>query len=254
MMPKRQAEFRAEYRPRISPWYSGLLHVLVIYAIGAAALAYCIPHIHRPSWAEWLVVPVVFLACNGFEWWIHRFVMHRPVAGFMGIYRRHTLAHHQFFTDAEPTIDSTRDFRITFFPPYAMVTFIAMSLPPALVLGWLWAPNAGWLLMCTTVGMYLNYELFHWCCHVKDDRIVRWVPLVNSLRRHHIAHHNQAIMMERNFNLTYPIADWVFGTSDLRRGLFGHLFNAYDERFVRRDLRRVRNSADAPPEPTGAGA
>jgi hypothetical protein len=246
MLSKRQEAFRADYRPRISPWYSGLLHVFVIYAIGFAALAYCIPHIKSPSLAEWMVVPVVFLVCNLFEWWIHRFVMHRPVAGFMGLYRRHTLAHHQFFTDLEPTIDSTRDFRITFFPPYALITFMAMSVPPALVLGVLWSPNAGWLLMCTTVGIYLNYELFHWCCHVKDDRVVRWVPFVNSLRRHHIAHHNQAIMMERNFNLTYPIADWLCGTSDLKRGLFGHLFNGYDGRHVRRDLRRARNSADIP--------
>jgi Fatty acid hydroxylase superfamily len=254
MMSQRQAQFRADYRPRISPWYSGLVHVFVIYAIGGAVLAYCIPHIHQPTWAEWLVVPVMFLASNAFEWWIHRFVMHRPVPGFMGIYRRHTLAHHQFFTDAEPTIDTTRDFRITFFPPYALVTFIAMSLPPALILGTLWAPNAGWLLMCTTVGMYLNYELFHWSCHVKDDRVVRWVPFVNSLRRHHIAHHNQAIMMEKNFNLTYPIADWLFATSDLRRGLLGHLFNGYNSRYVRQDLRRARNSADAPADLAGASA
>jgi len=245
MMSKRQAEFRADYRPRISPWYSGWLHVAVIYAIGLAALAYCIPRIHQPTLVEWLIVPVVFLASNAFEWWIHRYVMHRPVKGFMGIYRRHTLAHHQFFTDAVPTIDDSRDFRITFFPPYALITFMAMSVPPALVLGWLWSVNAGYLLMCTTVGMYLNYELFHWCCHVKDDRVVRWVPFVNSLRRHHIAHHNQAIMMERNFNLTYPIADWLFRTSDLQRGLFGHLFNGYDASRVRTDLRRVRNSADA---------
>ena len=52
-------------------------------------------------------------------------------------------------------------------------------------------------------------------------------------------------MMERNFNLTYPIADWLFRTSDLQRGLFGHLFNGYDASRVRTDLRRVRNSADA---------
>lgn len=252
MMSQRQAEFRADYRPRISPWYSGPLHVFVIYAIGGAALAFCIPHIHRPTVAEWLVVPVVFLACNGFEWWIHRYVMHRPVRGFMGIYRRHTLAHHQFFTDLEPTIDNTSDFRITFFPPYALVTFIGMSLPASVVLGLLWSANAGWILMCTTVGMYLNYELFHWCCHVKDDRIVRWLPFVNSLRRHHIAHHNQAIMMERNFNLTYPIADWLFATSDLTRGLFGHLFNGYDTRYVRDDLRRARGADE--PGPAGAQA
>ena len=253
MMSQRQADFRAFYRPRISPWYSGWLHVAVIYAIGGAALLYFIPHIHAPTWSDWLIVPAVFLVCNLFEWWIHRFVMHRPVAGFMGIYRRHTLAHHQFFTDREPTIDDARDFRITFFPPYALITFIAMSAPAAAVAGYVWSPNAGWLLMCTTVGMYLNYEFFHWSCHVKDDRIVRHLPFVNTIRRHHIAHHNQAIMMEMNFNLTYPIADWLFATTDLRRGLLGHIFNGYDRHHVRRDLKQVRASADRS-EPSGARA
>jgi hypothetical protein len=244
-MGKRQAAFRADYRRKISPWYNGYAHIGIVYAIGIAALAYFIPHIHRPSALEGAVVPVVFLACNIFEWWIHRFVMHRPIKGFMGIYRRHTLAHHQFFTDAEPTIDTSRDFRITFFPPYAMVTFLAMSVPPALILGFLWSANAGWLLMCTTTAIYLNYEFFHWCCHVKDDRIVRHVPFINTIRRHHIAHHNTAIMMEKNMNLTYPIADWLFGTTDLDRSLLGHLFNGYDTSHRRTDLKQVRASADA---------
>jgi hypothetical protein len=47
-------------------------------------------------------------------------------------------------------------------------------------------------------------------------------------------------------NLTYPIADWLFGTSDLARGLWGHLFNGYDQRFVRRGLRSVRAGSDDP--------
>jgi hypothetical protein len=51
-------------------------------------------------------------------------------------------------------------------------------------------------------------------------------------------------MMERNFNLTYPVADWFFGTSDLACGLLRHVFNGYDSRYVRRDLKRVRNTTD----------
>lgn len=244
MMSKRQAAFRSDYREHVSPWYNGWAHVALIYAIGAAVLWYAVGRIHGPGWLEWLVVPAVFLLCNVFEWWIHRFVMHRPVKGFMGIYRRHTLAHHQFFTDQEPWLDGQRDFRITFFPPYALITFLAMSAAGAGLLDLVWSSNAAWLLVCTTTGMYLNYELFHYCCHVRDDRLVRRIPLVNTIRRHHVAHHNQAIMMERNMNLTYPIADWLFGTSDLDRGLLGHVFNGYDTRFVRRDLRRVRAGTD----------
>ena len=106
MMGRRQAAFRADYRERISPWYHGWAHVALIYAIGGATIWYAAQHVHAPSAAEWLVVPAVFLLCNLFEWWIHRFIMHRPVKGFMGIYKRHTLAHHQFFTDREPFIDT----------------------------------------------------------------------------------------------------------------------------------------------------
>src|SRR5689334_2296597 len=146
-MTKRQEAFRADYRQRISPWYSGLVHVAMIYAIGIALLVVAIRHIHSPSWGEWLVVPVVFLLSNVFEWALHRFIMHRPVKGFMGIYKRHTLAHHQFFTNHEPTIDTTRDFRITFFPPYALIAFMAMSVPAAWLMAQLWSSNAAWLLM-----------------------------------------------------------------------------------------------------------
>jgi hypothetical protein len=41
--------------------------------------------------------------------------------------------------------------------------------------------------------------------------------------------------MERNMNLTYPIADWYMGTSDLQRGLLGHLFNGYSTRYVKKE-------------------
>ncbi len=236
MMTARQAAFREAYRAKIAPLYSGAVHVALIYLIGGAVIWLAARHIDRPSLAEWLVVPLAFLGCNIFEWFLHKEVMHKPRRLFIGIYRRHTLAHHQFFTDAAPHYDSWRDFRIVFFPPYALIIFVAMSAVGAAVLNGLWSANAAWLLMATTTGVYLNYEFFHLCCHVKDDRLIRHIPFVNTIRRHHIAHHDMAIMMQRNMNLTYPIADWLFGTSDLDRGLLGHLFNGYDQRRRRRDL------------------
>src|SRR5260370_8368308 len=93
MMPRRQEAFRADYRTRISPWYSGLLHVFVVYAIGAAALAYAIPRIHNPSWLEWFVVPVGFLATNAVEWGLPRFFTHRPLTASLALYPHHPLPH-----------------------------------------------------------------------------------------------------------------------------------------------------------------
>jgi hypothetical protein len=46
-------------------------------------------------------------------------------------------------------------------------------------------------------------------------------------------------MMEVNMNLTFPIMDWLFGTSDLDRGLIGHLFNGYDGQHVKTGLRKT---------------
>lgn len=245
-MSKRQEAFRADYRTKISRWYSGPGHVVMIYAIGFAGIFYFVRQLDSVAWWEWLTIPIAFTIANVFEWWIHKYIMHRPVKGFMGIYKRHTLAHHQFFTDKEPTVDSNRDFRIVFFPPYALAAFMIGTSIPAALLIWAGLPNVAWLLLATNTGLYLNYELFHYCCHVKDDSLVRHIPFINSIRRHHIAHHNTSIMMERNFNLTYPIADCLFGTSDLDRGVIGHVFNGYDTTHVRKDMRKVRATADDP--------
>ena len=242
MMSDRQAAFRAAYRAQIAPAYHGLIHVALIYVIGGSALWFAAQQIHNASIAEWLVVPVVVVLANIFEWFLHAKLMHRPVPGFTGMYSRHTLAHHQFFTQEAPYHDNTRDYRIVFFPPYALIAFLVMASAGGYILSLLWSANAGYFVVCAAAGMYMNYEFFHFCCHVQDDRIVRHLPFVNTIRRHHIAHHNTAIMMNKNMNLTYPFADWLFGTSDLDRGLLGHLFNGYDTSHVRKDLPKPRGT------------
>ena len=47
------------------------------------------------------------------------------------------------------------------------------------------------------------------------------------------------IMMHINMNLTFPVADWALGTSDLDRWLLGHLFNCFDETHVKPELKPV---------------
>lgn len=236
-MTRRQFDYRQIYRERVAAWYNGFLHVALIYTIGLGAMYVYAAHIHDPLWWEWLTLPVVFLLTNLFEWFIHAQVMHRPRKNkaLRAIYTRHTLMHHQFFTDTEMRFAGPFDWRVTFFPPYALIVFILMSAPAALIAGWLISPNTGWLLMCATTGVYLIYEFMHFCCHVDENWFVRHCPLVNTMRRHHTAHHRQSNMMRANMNLTFPIADWLFGTSDLNRGLFGHLFNGYNTDHIKRD-------------------
>ena len=243
-MTDRQRRFRETYRNNIEGWYNGWLHVAIIYGIGIGLFSIFIANMEYILWWEWLTIPIVGIACNFFEWFLHRHIMHRPSKNplFKAIYTRHTLNHHQFFTEKDMRFASPGDWRVTFFPPYALVVFTIMSVPPAAVVGLSISGNAGWLLISTTIGMYLIYEFMHFCCHVEEGSFVKYCPLVNTLRRHHTAHHSHSIMMEKNMNLTFPISDWLFGTSDLKRGLMGHLFNGYNNKHVKAGLRHTAHT------------
>jgi len=240
MMTERQRKFREAYKADISPLYNGLLHITVMYGAGIVAISYCLGRIEGATW-EWLLVVPVFIAGNFVEWFMHRYVMHRKIDVFAlrAIYERHTRQHHQYFSDLEPTIDTTREFRIVFFPWRVLITLGVGGTTLGYLASLIFNANAGYVLFLTMVAQYLVYETFHYCCHVHDNWFVRNMPFINTIRRHHTAHHNLGIMMKYNMNLTFPIADWVMGTTDLRRGLLGHLFNGYSDKHVKEELKPI---------------
>src|SRR3954454_18234225 len=128
MINQRQIDFRNEYRARIIGWYDGYFHIAIIYAMGAAAFYIYVAHVQNVTWLEAMTVPLTFIFTNLFEWAVHKYVMHRPIniKGLRAIYERHTLNHHQFFTDEEMRFRDDKDWRVTVFPPYALVVFILM--------------------------------------------------------------------------------------------------------------------------------
>ena len=240
MMTERQRKFREKYLSEISPWYNGLVHVGVMYAAGISAIWWCVSRMQGATW-EWLLIVPVAIAGNFGEWAMHKYVMHRKIDVFAlrAIYDRHTRQHHQYFTDNEPTIDTVQEFRIVFFPWRVLIVLAVMGGLLGFIVGTLINANAGYVVFITMIGHYMLYETFHFCCHVKDNRFVRNMPFVNTIRRHHAAHHNMGIMMHCNMNLTFPIADWAMKTSDLKRGLIGHLFNGYSDAHLKAELKPV---------------
>jgi hypothetical protein len=240
MMTERQRQFRETYISQISPWYHGLVHIGVMYGAGIAAIWWCVSRMQDPTW-EWLLILPVAIAGNFGEWAMHKYVMHRlrDVFAVRAIYDRHTRQHHQYFTDNDATIHSVKEFRIVFFPWRVLAVLAVGGGLIAYAVALLVNANAGYVVFITMIGHYMVYETFHFCCHVPDNWFVRNLPFVNTIRRHHIAHHNMGIMMHVNMNLTFPVADWAMGTSDLRRGLLGHLFNGFDERHVKDELKPV---------------
>jgi hypothetical protein len=206
--------FREQYRAEnVGPRYRGWLHAAFTAFGSLAVVAFAASRLHAVRGVEWLVVPLGFLFANLAEYYGHKGPMHHPVRGLRLLYRRHTREHHRFFTNAAMHYESARDFKMVLFPPSMLLFFLGgIAAPIAAVLFWVASPNAGWLFVVVGVSYFLTYESLHFAYHLRPDSWVGRLPLMATLRRHHTRHHDPELMGRYNFNITFPICDWVLGT------------------------------------------
>lgn len=236
-MDDKQRVFRSQYLAATSRYYSGVLHGLFVFGIGACLIGAALFQVQGAAW-EWLGVPAVILYGNLNEWYVHKNRLHKRGKNRLTqlIWHRHTMEHHHYFTHREMRVASTREYRIVFFPAYAFVLVALQSALLGLAAGLLLGKNLGCIVFATAIFFYLLYEAMHFLAHVDENVVVRKLPLVNTMRRNHMVHHTQALMTEYNMNLTFPFADWLLGTSDLQRGLWGTLFNGYGSQHLKPEV------------------
>ena len=213
-IPESVRQARVAFRERrISPRYSGPLHLATTIGIGvliALASGMMLEDVRSP---EWLTIPVTFLYANLSEYLGHRGPMHHKTRLLAGIFQRHTIEHHSFFTNEAASFESTKDYRAVLFPPILLIFFFGcFALPAAAVLYFLISPNVGYLFVLTSMLYFLNYELLHFAYHCDPTSWLGRLPLIANLRKHHVTHHDKRLMTRYNFNITYPICDYLFGT------------------------------------------
>lgn len=204
--------FRERYRAAIKPSYNAWLHggFLLVYA---------------PSWVvffgstltqvqalEWLTIPLTLVFFNWGEYTVHKaFGHHKKRLGTL-FYKRHTGDHHSFFVDGQMRYESPRDWRVILFPAWLVVIY---SLGLALPAWWLLAPinsNIAALFSASLMMGYLSYEFFHSCEHLPDSHPLAQLPWIKQMRRHHQLHHRRDLMQTHNFNIVFPLMDWLYGT------------------------------------------
>jgi hypothetical protein len=213
-IPTRVARFRIEHRQTgIGRRYNGWLHFGFTSLGSLAAIAVALAFVRRPSPAELLVVPGGFLLANLVEYFGHKGPMHRRKRGLSLLFRRHTEQHHRFFSHDAMAYESSRDFQMVLFPPVMLLFYLgAVATPFAIALRLVWSANAGLLFAATGTAYLLTYEWLHFAYHLDPRSWVGRLPLMETLRRHHTRHHDPALMSRYNFNITFPIADVIFGT------------------------------------------
>ncbi|MDH3647501.1 MAG: fatty acid hydroxylase family protein [Gammaproteobacteria bacterium] len=211
---ERIAAFRGEFKANEQPgWYNGYAHLAGTTSISVIAILVAIAALDTVTAFEWFTVPLTFLYANLIEYFGHRGPMHHKIRGLGLIHTRHSRQHHRYFTDEHMSYDSSADFQAVLFPLILIVFYLGLfALPTAALLALIFSKNVALLFIAVAVAYFLNYELLHFAYHAGPDSWIARLPLLGRLRRLHQTHHRPELMTRYNFNITYPIGDFFFGT------------------------------------------
>ncbi|WP_271407845.1 sterol desaturase/SRPBCC family protein [Pseudomonas sp. Q1-7] len=203
--------FRDHYRADIHPLYNVWLHGGFVLAYGAACLAFFIGSLEQVRPWEWLVVPAALVFFSWGEYSIHKNLGHHKTRLGAMFYKRHTGDHHSFFVAGRMTWESARDWRVILFPAWLIVLY-SIGLFAAWWLLSLANGNVAALFSATLLAGYLSYEVFHACEHLPADHPISRLPWIRQMRRLHELHHRRDLMQTHNFNLVFPLMDWLKGS------------------------------------------
>jgi hypothetical protein len=204
--------FRNRYRAAIHPRYNPWLHGAFVLLFGLLAIGGFWSTVHQVQPLEWLAVPLTLLFFNFGVYVVHRHLGHHKKSFARMFYARHAGDHHSFFAPGHMTYDSARDWRVILFPAWLIVLHtVVITLPLWWLMGRFDSNVAGLSAGCLVLG-YLTYEVFHACEHLPASNPVTRLPWIRQMRRLHELHHRRELMQERNFNIVFPLMDYLFGT------------------------------------------
>lgn len=156
-------------------------------------------------WAIWLGSVI--------EWIVHKYFMHST--RFMRTpHQRHAVFHHaerrapgKFFAKEE----ELRDYHL--FETSFMPVLWLLHSPFFYAVYRCFGLSAGLGVAGGTLCYVLAYEVLHWYVHCPDKFRFRNTRWFHFLIEHHRRHHHRS---DINYNVVFPVADWMFGTLSYR--------------------------------------
>jgi len=146
-----------------------------------------------------------FFYANGFEYCLHRFLLH---AG-RGIFCEQHMVHHTTLNSPEAAryVNFSRN-------PWGVVALFFANAAPFLFLQWLF--RNGWTagVFASFTIYYIAFEEIHWRTHM-SGRLPKWL---RPAARHHLLHHARDT---GSFNVFLPIFDWIAGSVRLQGRIHG---------------------------------
>ena len=159
----------------------------------------------------WFIVSCILMSF--IEHQVHRRLMHRRnylswnTAAFKRVFEAHAIVHHQhyskIFSDEPVAAGEDKEIRLTVWKaPLKALPFAAVI---ALVS---WQGAA--IFVAVMCFHHWTWNKIHLEMHKPEHRVFSTWPIYRFLARHHWMHHRY---QDKNFNVVFPLADYVLGTS-----------------------------------------
>lgn len=203
--------FRLRYRAEISPRYRAWLHASFVLIYGVCCIGFFLSTLEAVQAWELLVIPVALVLFNLAEYVTHKHLGHFKHRFSALFYKRHTGDHHSFFVEGRMRYETAQDWRVILFPA-ALVVVVSVICFAAWQLLLNVNGNVAALFAASLLLGYLSYEVLHSCEHLPESHPVSGLPWIRHMRRHHELHHRRELMRTHNFNIVFPLMDWLFGT------------------------------------------
>jgi hypothetical protein len=196
-----------------SPGWHMMRTVALAFLIGGFSLWLAL----RAQAMDWLLMPAFFLVANAIEWAFHKNPMHRPMFPRI-LYRNHALIHHRAFVHDSMAIHHPKELGLIMMPWYTMLLLFAMASPVAILGAWWRGPGVAGIFYLAAALYFLVYETLHALYHLPGPTLRRMGlggrHLFEALKSHHRHHHRLDRMAQVNFNVTFPLMDWLLGTRE----------------------------------------
>jgi len=228
-------EIEKSKQERWGGWYWWFGHLLTTVGLSAGAATYCIAHLREwRGGSDGLAVFLLFDVANNFEWWAHKYVLHRRLRGFEILFDEHRGKHHYIYRWNDMVMRSMDEMRFVLIPARGIFGVIVANAMLSSLLGLLLGTHYGHLA-CAVFSLYiLTYELLHlsyhsawldsartkapWRSHPVERFLYNTSWVLRKLREHHARHHDPTLMDTYNMNVSFPWTDllmWSFAPKRL---------------------------------------
>ena len=196
--------------------YSARTHILTTALIASGIALIGLFVARQARLVDWWLAPAFFIVANFVEWAVHKNPMHRPLPPRI-LYQNHTLVHHRAFLHDSMPIRSTKELGLIMMPWYTMLGLYLVVSPVAIAAAlWRGAGAAG-IFYVSVTAYFVTYETLHALYHLPEATLAKvglGGPVFQRRRAHHRHHHRLERMSHVNFNVTFPLFDWLMGTKE----------------------------------------